>query len=179
MRRGFSIGRARRRVPGLTASMAPFVLLMGCTGPPSAPSAPAVHVPVASADPRGPASLVIEGLSVSLRVAPSDAFLNYRVRFLLRETSGNSGATIQRVVVTSADETNDNGPWCWGDAPIRIQPGSTLDVFQTEAGVKVLGDYCAPYAHASGESIPLSVLVTFRDDGGREESVRTSAIIAK
>ena len=92
-----------------------------------------------------------------MRFPFTDGYYYYRVRFLLRERSGNSNAIIQRVVVTSGDEVNDNGPWCWGDVPIRVPAGNALDVFQTDAGVKVLGDSCAPYVRSRSESFRVSI----------------------
>ena len=127
------------------------------------------------------ASIAIEDLSASERFSGSliAGSYWYRATFLLRETSGNSSATIQRVVVTAAGSTNDNGPSCWGDTPIRVPPGRTLDVFKTDAGLKVLGDYCAPYISSPVVPFQFHLIVTFRDDGGHEGSVETSATVTR
>ena len=74
--------------------------------------------------PPEPASLVIDQLSVGLPpLALQDGKFWYRVKFFVRETSGRSGASIHRIVVTSPDAVNDNDPSCWGDLPIGVAAG--------------------------------------------------------
>jgi hypothetical protein len=99
--------------------------------------------------PPEPASLVIDQLSVGLSpLALEDGKLCYRVKFFVRETSWRSGATIRRIVVISPDAVNDHDSWCWGDLPIGLPAGGTLDVFTPEKVNILLGDYCAPAALA-------------------------------
>jgi hypothetical protein len=109
----------------------------------------------------------------------TNGYYYYRVRFLIREISGIGSAIIQRVVVTSADGVDDTGPWCWGDTPIGVSAGKVLDVFQTDAGVKILGDYCAPYVRSRSESFRVNLRVTFTDDLGNEGAVETDFAVEK
>ena len=177
--------RSLGRLVTLTVVFALSIFVVGCKDSPSAlgptivdrpPPAPR-PAPELIPVPRGPASLAIEALGVVLRFPQSDGYLYYRATIVLRETSGNSGATIQRVVVTGPDEINDNGPWCWGDTPIRVEPGRSLDVFHTEAGVKVLGDYCAPYVRAKVQSFPFDLQVTVKDYDAREGIVEARHVV--
>lgn len=128
------------------------------------PPNPPIPVPL----PTGPpvASLTIEDAWVSLRPASTPRTFWGEVRFLLRETSGESGATIREVLIPGGSDPA--GPACWqGD--LRVPPGGTLDRFYTDAGLSSLG-YCAPWAlvvDAATGSHPIVVSVTFYDDGGR------------
>jgi hypothetical protein len=177
--------RSLRRLVTPPVVVALSILVVSCHGSPSAPGPTIVDgppsaprpVPELIPAPRGPASLAIEALGVVLRFPPINGYWYYRATFVLRETSGNGGATIQRVVVTGPDDINDNGPWCWGDSPIRVQPGRTLDVFHTEAGVNVLGDYCAPYVRAKAQSFPFNLHVTFKDDDAHQGIVEARYVV--
>jgi hypothetical protein len=134
--------------------------------------------PVTPAPPQ-PASLVIDQLSVGQPpLALQDGKFWYRVKFFVRETSGHSGATIRRIVVTSPDAVNDNAPWCWGDVPITVAPGGTLDVFTPETVKILLGDYCAPAALAHSDSFQLTVSITYTDATG-QRMVDASATITR
>jgi hypothetical protein len=88
------------------------------------------------------------------------------VKFFVRETSGHSGATIRRIVVTSPDAVNDNDPSCWGDLPVTVAAGGTLDVSTPEKVKALLGDYCAPAAIAHSDSFQLTVSITYADATG-------------
>jgi hypothetical protein len=125
-----------------------------------------------------PPSLVIERLSVGTPpLALEDGTFWYRVKFLIRETSGHSSALIQRIVVTSPDAVNDNDPWCWGDVPIVVPAGGVLDLIDPEHVKKMLGDYCAPATIALPASFQLDVSITFLDESEREGTVEATTTI--
>jgi hypothetical protein len=132
-------------------------------------------VPEPTPLPSGPASLAIEQVSIVSKFPPSDGFNYYWVRFLLRETGGQGGAMIERVQITAPDSNDDTGPWCWGDSPLWVPPGGTLNVFHDDTGIRVLGDYCAPAIRARSQSFQLDVRVTFRDRTGGEGVTETTA----
>lgn len=142
------------------------------TGPSPGPAEPVVPRPAQ------PASLVIERLSVGMPSGDVRGGASwYRVKFFVRETSGQGAAVIRRIVVTSPDDVDDTGPWCWGDGPIVIAPGGILDM-STPATVDVLlGAYCAPVAVAHSDSFQLSVSITFADATGDERVVEASTTI--
>ena len=93
------------------------------------------------------------------------------VRFLLRETSGVSGATVREVVVPGGGDPSD--PACWG-RELRVPPGGTLDTFYTDDGVRWLG-YCGPWGITAAQPRdPITVIVRFYDDEGRLGSVEAT-----
>ena len=129
--------------------------------------------------PPEPASLIIEQLSIGLPpLALQDGKFWYRVKFFVRETSGRGGAAIRRIVVTSPDAVNDNDPSCWGDFPIGVAAGGTLDLSTPEKVKALLGDYCAPAALAHSDSFQLTVSITFVDATG-EHMVDASAVMTR
>ena len=177
-------GHNKVRVSSWFQSLAIFIgmalLVTSCEDRPNPVTGPGQGQtsPVAPAPPQ-PASLVIDQLSVGLPpLALQDGKFLYRVKFFVRETSGHSGATIRRIVVTSPDAVNDNDPWCWGDRPITVAAGGTLDVFTPETVKILLGDYCAPAALAHSDSFQLTVSITYTDATG-ESMVDASATITR
>ena len=140
-----------------------------------APSSPGPLPPVWTPPPSPPppasiAMLAIEQLSV---VPLSDPRFGYDVRFQLRETSGNSGATLQDVFVGDLFGGGDHtGPGCWGQA-LRVPPGGTLDTFYSDAGRNWLS-YCGVGGSHPTKSV--RVLVMFTDDDGRLGSVVATLI---
>jgi hypothetical protein len=89
-------------------------------------------------------------------------------RFLLRETTGNSGATILNVLAGDGRGGGDNtGPGCWGKA-LRVPPGGMLDTFYTDEGSNWLS-YCGLWGGTF-------VTVRFADDDGRIGTVTAQAI---
>jgi len=178
-----SRGRSGRLI---LAAFATPLLAAACSGPHSVPiplAPTAVSAPVLPSVPsvsRGPASLIIEAVSVATKFPPTDGYFYYYVRFLVRETSGNTAATIENVVVNSPDHSLDTGRWCWGDyVSTSVMPGGTLDVFYSDAGAQLIGDYCAPATRARSESFPLTVILTFRDEGGNEGTVETTVNLVR
>ena len=92
------------------------------------------------------------------------------LRFLLRETGGHSGASLQTVFIGDERGGGDTtAVGCWGVA-LRVPPGETLDTFYTKAGWDWLS-YCAPTYVASVDTTtlkaPVRLQVTFIDDEGR------------
>jgi hypothetical protein len=105
----------------------------------------------------------------------AEGYMNYRVRFLLRETTGLGGVTVQNVWPVSPDGVDEGysyGPTCF-QRTLRVPPGGTLDVFDSDAGLSSLG--CQPYTWGRMVANHLDLVVTFRDDDGREGE--TKAVI--
>ena len=119
-----------------------------------------------------PASLVIERLTVD--VSGQNGYFGYLTRFLLRETTGQSGATILGIVVAGPSGSDATGPGCWIDK-LWVPPGGTLDTFYTDAGLDWLL-YCAPGSGGRERNPQLRVRVTFIDDGGREGIVEAVTV---
>ena len=154
----------------LAAFLASLLLHPGCGGSPFAPdplpapgSGSAAPLPPPALPLQPAASLVIERLTAS-GVPLRNSFL-YLARFLIRETSGTSGATIKKVHIGSVagggDGVTDD---CWGGG-LRVPPGGTLDTFFTEDGRYWLG-YCEPGGASPTQVDTVWVTVTFHDDSG-------------
>ena len=135
-----------------------LVFATGCTGP----SAPSPYVPPPR--PR-PAALVIEHQSASVSGPDRDGYLNYEVRFLLRETTGNASVVVENVwpVSPDPDEGYSYGPFCFGTT-LRVPPSGTLDVFFTDEGLSSLR--CRPSTWSRAEALELQLQVRFIDDNG-------------
>ena len=157
------------------------VLFVGC----SQPTSPTVTSPAPSVPGPAPAPAATSVLAVSRFMVtvippakPGDVF-NYNEKFVLTETSGKSGATVQKIA-SSTDkgdsEITDAG--CWQNT-IRVEPGGSLDVF--EVGRDSIGDlsYCAPSVPSSTEASHVSIVVTFTDDDGRIGTVQATASVPK
>ena len=100
----------------------------------------------------------------------------YLVRFALAETGGKSGATIQNIETAIEDRFN-TGSGCWRDT-LRVPPGGTLDIFDTDAGEKWLS-YCAPDAASRTEANRVSIVVTFTDDDGHSNTVQATTSVTR
>src|SRR5262249_15685478 len=176
---------ATMRVPGMFVFIAVLQISAGCSGSPT-PAAPSqVSLPSPTPPSRPPATpaettaaqLVIEQQSMKVVYPAVNGYFQYELRFLLRETTGKSGATIENLLVGDGRGGGDNtGPACWRET-LRVPPGGTLDTFYTEAGWKWLG-YCGIFPNFRTENPPmLYVVVTFKDDDGRTGSI-TGAVSA-
>ena len=120
------------------------------------------------------ASVVIEDAWATVRLPTVvDRHYGFGAGFLLRETGGESGATIVSVVVRGPNGSDETGPGCWRDA-LRVPPGGTLDTFHTEAGTRWLS-YCAPGTGGPAIVSELGLTVHFIDDEGRRGDV--SAVV--
>ena len=141
--------------------------LLGCSQGSLAPASP-TRIPLPTPTP-GPidattnASVTIEDASAIIH--PDGARFGYEVRFLLRETGGRSGATVQRIAFYGPDGSDETGPGCWRDS-LRVPPGGVLDTFHTDAGQYWLA-YCSPGSGGPVRTPSLSIVVTFTDDDGR------------
>jgi hypothetical protein len=93
----------------------------------------------------------------------------YAARFLLRESGGTSGATIDRVVVYGPSGSDETDAGCWRDT-LRVPAKGELDTFYTDLGADWLG-YCGPGSGGYDATPSLYVVVTFRDDSGVVGSV--------
>lgn len=154
-----------------------WIAASGCSSPvsprlPSPDQFPSSNPPVPS--PALPALSVLEISRLTVTDLPPDSGgFSYDVRFLLTETSGRTGATIQNIASIVGGDTDNTGPACWRVA-IRVEPGSTLDLFEGNR----LG-YCAPSPFSRVEASVVSVVVTFTDDEGGIGTAKASATIAK
>jgi hypothetical protein len=103
-------------------------------------------------------------------LAIEDPFvLGGTTRFLLRETTGNSGATILNVLTGDGRGGADStGPGCWGKV-LRVPPGGMLDTFYTQEGADWLS-YCGVWGG-------MFVTVRFADDTGRIGTVSAQVIV--
>jgi hypothetical protein len=129
------------------------------------------------------AAVAIEAAFANVRWDPSGHF-NYGLRLLLRETSGQSSATINRVIVggpSGRDEFEYNEEFVIGPGPsgpidsgpnacrisdmLRMPAHGELDTFYTDEGARWLV-YCAPGASGNVAVPALYVTVIFRDDSG-------------
>jgi hypothetical protein len=163
-----------------------------CSDNPVAPTRAAQPPPLfafPSPPPSGPtsASLRIENFSVIVKpsrmngraepVAVTDGWFSLEVRFLLRETGGKSGATVNDFFVEHG--VLGGGAWFGGPCGggFRVPPGDVYDTLNTDDGFASWG-YCAPYLGVEklGEEYPLFLTVYFEDDEGNPGSVRVEAI---
>jgi hypothetical protein len=165
-----------------------IVAAAGCANPPSAPSpAPIVNQDTYAPPPPPPppwqsvAQLAIEDFSVViLAPTPWKTYYSYEPRFLLRETSGKSAATLQEIKVTATPGFSEvTGPRCVG--PMHVPAGGTLDLFYTDANLAGLA-YCSPFPSGTGnldDARQIEVVVTFTDDAGGMGTAKAIASITR
>jgi hypothetical protein len=120
-------------------------------------------------------TLVIEALSVDVSRDPVPGRYGYLVRFRLRETGGQTGATVDDILVSGPGESAWTGAGCWRDQ-LRVPPGGTLSVFETDEGLRWLL-YCAPGSGGTSASPTLHVTVYVTDDNGRGGSVEADVTV--
>lgn len=145
--------------------------LVGCSSAstPSSPIVPSVPAP----QPRPPQPATAARLALSkftITVVPG---YTAAVRFVLTETGGLTGATIETVTTSSPQEADITGASCWKQ-PIHVNANSTLDVFDT--GWSSLS-YCAPDfgGPVAASDSTLMVKIDFVDDSGARGSVMAVA----
>jgi hypothetical protein len=180
-----------RFLKAATVSMTALALTVGCGSPPLAPTPPPrpfvpppapVPAPAPAPAPAAPASasLAIEnaygigggGPACTRDGCSPHASYGYEIRFVLRELTGTSGATIKRVVVrntaqvTNGTYSDETGEACWKD-PLRVPPGGTLDTFFTDAGVAWLSYCFVGIDTLPGREPQLELDVHFVDDAQR------------
>ena len=141
-----------------------LVFLAGCSGSPSIPASPG---PLPTSN-RTSALVAIQAPYAIVHSQGSQ--FGYAVRFLLRETGGVSGATIERVAIYGPSGSDETGPGCWEET-LHLPAGGELDTFYTDEGAQWLG-YCGPGSGGSTASPTLEAEITFRDDRGVVGSVR-------
>ena len=158
--------------------LAGVVVIAGCTESPVSPWPP----PAAREPPPNPpsfASVAIEAPLVVLRPDAIPGQFWVAVRFLLKETGGNSGATIQSIFVRNGRTGSGEQISGLCTEGLRIPAGGVLDVFYTDEGYRWLS-YCAPANVALiGSPIlefPVRVSVVFLDDEGRMGRVDATAV---
>ena len=148
-----------------------LVFIGGCGGSPSTPAAP-TPVPSSPTPPptsnRSSASVAVED-PFAIVFSQGSRF-GYAIRFLLRETSGASGATIEDIVIYGPSGSDLTGQGCWRDQ-LRLPAGGALDTFYTDAGAQWLG-YRGPGSGGTTASPMLEAEITFRDDRGVGGSIR-------
>lgn len=149
---------------------------LGCSKQPTAP-APAPLAPSPSSpspDPGpGPApsasSLAVSQLTISLFQRNGASYVQYfPVVLVLTETSGQGGATVKGIEVSTGVGTNEYD--CTGGigGDIRINSGETRDL---APGLS----YCMPYAVTPAESSQVALQITYVDDQGRSGRLETTA----
>ncbi len=149
------------------AAVLPASLIVFVCGSPLIPST-TVFV-----SPTPVAVLTVSGFFVTTRFDKSGGSV-FNERFKLTETSGKSGATIQKIE-SSVNGTvrHSTGPGCW-TAPIRVAPGATLDLF--DAGWDTLGN-CAPSFSGHSDAARVTIVVTFADDEGRSGTAEATTTL--
>ena len=175
--------------PGALALLSLAIVAAACSNNPVAPDLSQPPLPLASSSSQEPAaptsaSLVIEDFSVIVKRSPVDSrgvsvvdgWFSLEVRFALRETGSNSGATVQSFFL--GDGVGGGAMFdgfCIGD--LRVPPGGVYDTLSTDEGYESWS-YCAPYwgvVSVPLKEFPVFLTVTFVDDEGRTGSVRAKA----
>jgi hypothetical protein len=152
----------------------------GCSSSPTIPS-PTPSITSATPSRTAPASaavLSISGFTATAVPTTNDGGYKfvYLVRFALAESGGKSGATIQNIETAIEDRFN-TGPGCWRDT-LRVPPGGTLDIFDTDAGETWLS-YCSANPASRTEASRVSLVVTFTDDDGRSSTVKATTSVTR
>jgi hypothetical protein len=118
---------------------------------------------------------VIEDPYVTTHPVSFSDDLELEVRFLLRETTHNSGAIIQSILFTG--DTRD-GACTKG---LYVPAGGVLDTFYTDEGLASLGYCSSDLGTIKGplseylSKYPMAVTVAFVDDDGRPGTVSARA----
>ena len=150
-----------------------LVCLTACDRPAATPFSPDIVEQPQQPPPPVSRLAAVATLELSNGVGTSRGSLSW-VRFVLRETSGRSGATVKAVYTA-----NDNGrvqvtdEGCWRQV-IRVDPGGTQHTFAGEVPdpADPYGS-CSPY-HPFGPTSQLRVTVSFVDDAGALGTVTAS-----
>jgi hypothetical protein len=151
--------------PFAAAAVLPVSLIVFVCGSPLIPSTTVLVSPTPVA------VLTVSGFFVTTGFDRSGGPV-FNERFKLTETSGKSGATIQKIEsLVNGTVTHNTGPSCW-NGPVRVAPGATLDLF--DAGRDTLGT-CAPSFSGYSDAARVTIVVTFTDDEGRSGSVEATA----
>lgn len=172
-----------RRALTVAILIASLGVLPGCSDSPIAPRlasesgqppAPQPTIP-APVVPQSVAVLAIEQITVTEYPPIPDKdhngrfihnYYSYVPRFLIRETSGHSGAELRKIGVASVNSADDGtGESCSMDE-FRVQPGGTLDAFFTDEALRRLS-YCGPAAVSDTPLDRIRLTVTYQDDNGR------------
>ena len=149
----------------------------GCTDSPVTPEPPPVPPPTSPTPGPASAALAIEDPVVLVRASPVPDRFDVEVRFLLRETGLNSGATIEGIYLYDVQGGETIGGDC--TKGLRVPPGGVLDTFYSDEGYKSLG-YCAPAMgriNTPTPAHPINVTVTFLDDDGRRGWADARALV--
>ena len=143
---------------------------------PVAPTVASAPPPIAPVAERSPAVLEITNVTIEeLTPRPGQRDYVYFVKFSLTESTGKSGATIQRIWSSAGQGSEETGAECWREQ-IRVAPGRTLDVF--DKGWDALA-YCAPVAVSTIQASSVLISVAFTDDEGRYGFAGTDAPVAR
>ena len=122
-------------------------------------------VTIHSPEPGAGATLVLESISVYVSGPSPSGYYGYLVRFRVRETGGQSSATIGDILVSGPDGSALTGPSCWGDQLV-VPAGGRLDTFDTDEGLRWLL-YCAPGVAGRTANPTLRIKVNYVDHRGR------------
>ena len=171
--------------PSALALLSVAIAAAACNYNPVAPDPlHSTQLSASSPSPSTRASLTIEDFVVVVKRSPVDStgasvvdgWFSLEVRFALRETGSNSGATIKSFFL--GDDAGGGAMFdgfCIGD--LRVPPGGIYDTLSTDEGYESWS-YCAPYwgvVSAPLKESPIFLTVTFVDDDGRMGAVRARA----
>lgn len=130
------------------------------------------------------ASLAIEDFSVFVLEGPCSYYYSeehrcFRPRFILRETGGASGATLQDVSLLGPDGAEPGligGPACPHVKKIRVPPGGTSDIFHRDATNSGPDGYCYLWMDLPNraEHRQLDLIIGFTSDDGRRHTFTTT-----
>lgn len=165
----------RATVAAICVTCVALTPLIGCDRNTATPTSPVVEQAIAPA-PVAPKVAIaqLELFDASVVAVPG----GYSVAFLLKETSGQSGAVIKSVqIANDAGRVDVTDGSCWGwSTVIRVPPGGTLDAFDSRFASPLLTpgpyDYCGAYS--IGATSQVRVTVVFADDGGTIGTVTAS-----
>lgn len=130
------------------------------------------------------ASLTIEDLSIVAVEGPCSYYYSeehrcFRPRFILRETGGASGATIQDAQLEGPDGAAPGfigGPACPHVKKIRVPPGETSDIYRRDAADPGPDGWCQIWMDLpnGAERRQLDLTIAFTDDAGARRTFRTT-----
>ena len=180
---GHELAVRRQSWQGATAAIALFALLAvpACSEQTVWPS---LSPPPPPPPPPPPASVAIEDLSILVQEGPCSYYYSephrcFRPLFILRETSGTSGATILDLLIEGPDGADPGliaGPACPHNKQIRVPPGETSDVFQRDIANPGRDGYCNVWMdlpnRAERRQIELTIKVI--NDAGVRRAIMTT-----
>ena len=177
---GHGLAERRQSWRGATAAIALFALLAfpACSEQSVGPS---LSPPPPLPPPPPPAALTIEDVSIVVQEGPCSYYYSephrcFRPLFVLRETGGMSGATIQAALIAGPDGAEPGfivGSACPHNRKIRVPPGETSDIFQRDFANPGLDGYCNIWMDLpnSAERRQIELTISFTNDAGVQRAI--------